>query len=185
MNEPLQITLADAIQLLEAQQILYALVGGMAVSVRGQPRATVDVDLVIAADVERALALAAVLDDTSFAPLFGNVSEVVERAFILPLRHRHTHVKVDLALGLSGFEKQALARAQRVELAGTTVSIATTEDLIVMKAFAGRPQDEQDLEALVVAQGKQLDWEYCLRVAAELGESVGHDLITRIRNLRR
>ena len=36
MNEPLQTTLIDAARLLEAEGIPYALIGGLAVSFRGQ-----------------------------------------------------------------------------------------------------------------------------------------------------
>lgn len=184
MHDPLRTTLADAVGFLEAEGVHYALIGGLAVSLRAQPRATVDVDMVIAADVERSLQLAEALEGTCFRPLFDDVAEVVQKAFILPLRHRLTNVKVDLALGLSGFEQQAVARAERLALAGTTVSVATAEDLLVMKVLAGRPQDDQDVRGLVIAQGDHLDWDYCLRVAADLGEALGQDLVGRVSDLR-
>ena len=72
---------------------------------------TADVDVVVGTDVEGALRLLEVLDDSSFTPLFDGVEEVVTQAFILPLRHRATHVKVDLAIGLSGFEQQLIRRS--------------------------------------------------------------------------
>jgi hypothetical protein len=184
MDEPLQKTLVDAVDFLEAEGVLYALIGGLAVSLRGQPRVTADVDMVIQADVPRSLSLVAGLHTTSFKPLFEDVGEVVQKALILPLRHRSTNVKVDLALGLSGFERQAVARAERLHLAGTTICVATAEDLLIMKVLAGRPQDDQDALGLVIAQGRHLDWTYCLDLAAELGEAVGQDLIGRMNSLR-
>jgi hypothetical protein len=95
-----------------------------------------------------------------------------------------TNVKLDLALGLSEFEGQALARAEPLLLAGMTVAVATAEDLLIMKILAGRPQDDQDVQGLVVAQGQHLAWNYCLSLGAELGEAVGQDLVTRIKSLR-
>jgi predicted nucleotidyltransferase len=184
VNEPLRTTLADAVNLLQAEKVRYALIGGLAVSLRGRPRVTVDVDMVIAADVPRALALAAALDGTSFRPLFDDVSEVVQKAFILPLRHRATGVKVDMAVGLSGFEQQAIARAEYLDIAGTHVSVATAEDLVIMKLLAGRPRDEEDLRGLVIAQGGQMDWDYCHDLAAKLGEAVGQDLVGRLGTFR-
>jgi hypothetical protein len=184
VNEPLTTTLADAATFLESERIAYALVGGMAVSLRGQPRVTADVDMVIAVEIDRALALVERLGQSKFRPLFDGIEEVVARAFILPLRHRSTHVKLDLAIGLSGFERQAIARAQSVEVAGSPISVATIEDLLIMKVLAGRPQDEQDIAGLVSAQGERLDWDYCLDVATELGESLGQDLAGRINVLR-
>ena len=184
MDEPLQKTLVDAVNLLEKERLPYALVGGLAVSLRGQPRTTADVDLIVLADVARSLTFLQSLEKTPFEPLFADVAEVVQTAFILPLRHRLTGVKVDLALGLSGFESQAVARAQKVHLGNAEIAVATAEDLLIMKTLAGRPQDDQDLQGLVIAQGQQLDWDYCLSLAAQLGEAVGQDLVTRVTTLR-
>jgi hypothetical protein len=50
--------------------------------------------------------------------------------------------------------------------------------------LAGRPQDEQDLHGLVIAQGGRLDWDYCLKLAVDLGEALGQDLVGRIGALR-
>ena len=151
VSELLRTTLADMVSLLRRERVSYALVGGLAVSLRGQPRVTVDVDILVVADVERAARLVSIFEESNFQPLFANVMEVVERAFILPVRHRSTNVKVDLILGLSGFERQTVTRAEPLDLAGSTVSVATAEDLIIMKVLAGRPQDEQDLQGLVMA----------------------------------
>jgi hypothetical protein len=43
MDVPLQTTLVDAVNFLESESVPYALVGGLAVSLRGQPRVTADV----------------------------------------------------------------------------------------------------------------------------------------------
>jgi predicted nucleotidyltransferase len=184
VNDPLQTTLADATNWLQSQSVRFALVGGLAASLRGQTRTTADVDMIIAADAKRALTLAESLAASPFKPLFGDFAQVVEKSFILPLRHRTTNVKLDLALGMSGFEQQAIARAELVEMAGVSVPVITGEDLLIMKVLAGRPQDDQDVRGLVIAQGDRLDWDYCLRVGTELGEAIGQDLAGRIRILR-
>ena len=88
MEQGLWLTLVDAIAVLESRSIKFALIGGLAVSLRGQPRMTFDVDLVILADIEQALQLARKLSDTPFEPLFAGVEQVVSTSFILPLRHR-------------------------------------------------------------------------------------------------
>jgi hypothetical protein len=184
VNEPLRTTLADAVTLLSSRGISYALIGGLAASLRGQPRVTADVDMVIAVDVAAALDLAATLGGSPFMPLFDDVTEVIQRAFILPLRHRATGVKVDLAIGLSGFERQVIARANVEALASQSVSVATAEDLVIMKVLAGRPQDDQDVEGMLIAQADKLDWGYCLQVAGELGVAIGQDLVQRINSFR-
>lgn len=97
MEAALWPTLADAAHMLETRGIRFALIGGLAVSLRGQPRMTVDVALVILADVDQALQLAQELGSTPFETLFPGVEEVVSRSSILPLRHRATGIRVDLA----------------------------------------------------------------------------------------
>lgn len=123
MDKLLQITLADAVGMLQAEGVPYALIGGLAASLRGQPRVTADVDLVMAADLDAALALATRLDATPFQPLFPGVDQVDERTFILLLRHRRTGIKVDLAIGLSGFERQSVARKTPLTLAACEVLV--------------------------------------------------------------
>jgi hypothetical protein len=184
MSDPLQQTLADIIKLLQREGIEYALIGGLAASLRGRPRVTADVDLVIAADVGRTIDLVGVLDTSEFKPLFDEVADVVQRALLLPLRHRSTGVKVDLAIGLSGFEQLLISRAESLTFAGSTAMVATAEDLVIMKVVAGRPQDEQDISGIIAAQSDRLDWDYCLKVAADLGDAIDQDLVGRVRALR-
>lgn len=184
MTNQLQITLHDVVNLLDERHIPYALIGGLATSLRGQARLTADVDLVVAIDVTAALVIAGELPQTPFAPLFDDLSLVIERSFIMPLRHRATGVKVDVSLGLSGFEQQAISRAEAIELYGRPVKVATTEDLVIMKALAGRPQDDQDLRGMLIAQSQRMDWKYCLQTATQLGEAVGQDLASKIRRFR-
>ena len=185
VNNPLQTTLHDAVLFLNGERIPYALIGGLATSLRGIPRVTVDVDLVIAAELTRSLELLGIIEQSPFRPLLANPAEIIEKSFLLPLRHRVTNVKVDVAIGLSGFERQAIARAESIELAGVDVQVASAEDLLLMKVLAGRPQDEQDIDGLIVAQGERLDWEYCLSLAEQLGEAIGQDLALRIKRLRK
>lgn len=184
MEPRLHTTLADALAMLTARGIPAAVIDGLAVSLRGQPRMTVDVDIVAIAEVDRALALVAELAATPFEPLFPGVEEVVSRSCILPIRHRATGVRVDLALGLSGFERQAVARATPVDVGGVTVPVVAAIDLLVMKALAGRPQDEADLRTIITAQGDSLDWAACLELARQLGAAIDVDIVGRLRAAR-
>jgi hypothetical protein len=184
VEEPLETTLVDAISFLSQHQVPYVLIGGIAASLQGETRVTADVDLVIGAEVERALDLVRSLDKSVFVPLFAGVEDVVKRAFILPLRHLSTGIKVDLALGLSGFEQQILTRAQTIEVGSHQIRIATGEDLLVMKLLAGRPRDLQDAEGIAIVQGDRFDWTYCLETAHLLGQAIDQDIASQVAKLR-
>lgn len=184
MEPALWPTLADAARMFDERGIRFALIGGLAVSLRGQPRMTVDVDLVILAAVDEALELVRQIASTPFEPLFSGVEEVVAKAYILPLRHRVTGIRVDAAIGMSGFERQAVERAAAVTIGDVRVPVVVVEDLLVMKALAGRPQDEQDIRGLIAAQRDAIDWHRCLTLARQLGEAVDLDVVGRLEAAR-
>ena len=93
-------------------------------------------------------------------------------------------VTLDLAIGASGFEQQIVNRAQLVTIADTKVHVATTEDLILMKVLAGRPQDDQDIAGMIAIQGSSIDWAYCESVARQLAEAMEMDLVLMIQRLQ-
>lgn len=180
MDARLWPTLADAVGMLNDRGIRGAVIGGLAVSLRGLPRMTVDVDLVIQADVDAGLRLAKDLTSTPFMPLFAGVEEVVTSAFILPLRHRTTGVRVDVALGMSGFERDAVSRATPVMVGEASIPVVSVEDLLVMKALAGRPQDDADIRGLIDVKRDAINWDRCLATARALGDAIDVDLAGRL-----
>lgn len=184
MDDAIQQTLADVVDILARAHMRFALIGGLAVTVRGEPRVTADVDLVLGIDVERALELVKHLSGTPLRPLFAGVDELVQTALLLPLRHERTRIKVDLAIGLSGFEHQVIARATCVPLAGREVPVATAEDLILMKLLASRPRDTSDIDGIVARQREALDWGYLFQTGASLQESLEIDILPHLERLR-
>jgi len=185
MNNLLQETLVDACDLLTQHHIRFALVGGIAASLRGRLRATEDLDFVLLTDVDGALELASSLDATPFQPLFPEFEKVVRTAYILALEHQSTGVSIDLAIGASGFEQKIVNRAQLVTIADTRVHVATAEDLILMKVLAGRPQDDQDIAGMIAVQGNSIDWAYCESVARQLEEVMELDLVVIVQRLHK
>ena len=185
MSGLLHETLTEVVDLLTENHVPFAVIGGIAASLRGEARFTADVDVVIQADVQRSLRLLDVLESTPFRPLFAGVAEIVETAFLLPMRHRRTGIKVDLSLGLTQFEQQAIARATPLPMAGRSIPIATAEDLILMKLLAARPRDIDDVRGIVLRAGETLDWSYLLRTGKDLQDAVDQDLVPQLRQLQR
>lgn len=69
-------------------------------------------------------------------------------------------VGIDVALGSMPFEERCVGRASDWEIAqGMVLHTCSAEDLVVLKAFAGRPQDWIDVDRILARQqGKPLDW---------------------------
>jgi len=64
---------------------------------------------------------------------------------------------IDLLVNPDGSPDYATLRrrADRMDLDGLTVAVASIEDLIAMKRAAGRPQDLVDLESLEIARRRR------------------------------
>jgi hypothetical protein len=70
---------------------------------------------------------------------------------------------IDLALGALPFEERAVGRASDFEFyPGLILRTCSAEDLMVMKAFAGREQDWGDVKSIIARQRRALN---CARFA--------------------
>lgn len=97
-------------------------------------------------------------------------------------------IGIDVALGALPFEDQAVKRAQKIEVeAGASLRLCTAEDLIVMKAFASRALDWNDVRGVLVRQGTHnLDWAYIQRQLQPLCEvKEAPEILTQLDKLRR
>jgi hypothetical protein len=67
-------------------------------------------------------------------------------------------VPIDVALGAIPFEERMAARASDFPIQpGVAITTCCAEDLVVLKAFAGRDKDWLDLEGIVLRQRGRLD----------------------------
>jgi len=173
----------------------WALVGGLAVSARAEPRTTRDVDLVVAVSgdsqaeklVRNLRARGYTLVEHLEQDATGRLATV---RFIAPGEDEEG-VLVDLLFASSGVEPEIVAQAEEMEIAaGIALPIATTGHLIALKLLARddrlRPQDFDDLMALLkeastedVAQARE-----ALRLVIERGYNRGRsDLLEQLGQL--
>ena len=67
-------------------------------------------------------------------------------------------IPVDVSLAGLPFEARVIDRSTPFEaIDGMTFNTCSAEDLLVLKAFAGRVQDWLDIEGVIVRQGPRLD----------------------------
>ena len=173
----------------------FALVGGLAVSVRTEPRFTRDADLVVAlaGDAE-----AEALIHNLRAHGYG-IEAVVEQEAVgrlatvrlTPSREPHAPV-VDLLFASSGIEAEVVADAEPIELLPELrMAVARTGHLIALKVLSRddvkRPQDIADLRALLrAASPPELERaRKSLALIATRGYHRGRDLALEIDRLLR
>jgi hypothetical protein len=153
---PLFAAAADVQAFCAARGWKSAVIGGVAVQRWGEPRLTRDVDVTILAGlggVDRFV-------DALLAAYRGRLAQT--RQFALDHRvlliETSSGVPVDVSLAGLPFEERMIARSSGFPIeAGITLVTCSAEDLIVLKAFAGRVQDWLDVEGIIVRQASRLD----------------------------
>ena len=147
----------ELLSIFNAQKVKYLIVGGYAVSLHAQPRATKDIDLLIKPDAENAKAVYAALVRFG-ARLEGLAAgDFIERDKFF--RMGAPPVMVDILPEIGGVDFD-LAWERRVEAvidpqSGLTAFFISCEDLMSAKLAAGRPQDIADVAALHKAVASQ------------------------------
>jgi predicted nucleotidyltransferase len=133
-----------------------AIIGGVAASLRGKARLTNDIDAVVLDQSAEDL-----LEGGRRFGFVARIADAVEFAHntrVLLLRFETTNVPIDLSLGALPFEEEIIERSTLINVGGTKVRVASPEDLIIMKAIAGRPRDVMDIENILRANtGLDLD----------------------------
>lgn len=132
----------------------WALVGGLAVSARAEPRTTRDVDVVVAVDDDPG-AERAVLALRQRG--YGDAGQMLEHQatgrlatmrMVSPFPPQDKAV-VDLIFASTGIEAEIVAAATPIDvLPGVTVHVASLAHLLAMKVLAGRLQDAADFATL-------------------------------------
>ncbi len=140
----------------DARSIRYALIGGLAFVLRGRPRFTQDVDMLV--DVPQ-IVLPALLNDLTERG-FAIDPQVVIKEYV---REHMTsfpfgRVRIDWLKPVLPLYSRTLTSAAPMEWTeGHTVRVATAEGLILTKMVSFRPQDQIDIETLLTANRDTID----------------------------
>ena len=138
------------------------MIGGLAVQRWGEPRQTRDVDLTL---------LTGMGGEEQFVdPLLARYAARIPDARRFALERRvllvrtSSGIPLDVSLGGLPYEARILDRATSFDVeSGVSLVTCSAEDLVILKAFAGRPQDWLDIEGVIVRQKHLLDRDLVLR----------------------
>lgn len=138
----------------------FCFIGGLPVQHWGEPRLTRDVDVTILTGFgAEQHVVSAILK--SYMARRPDAEEFAIRHRVL-LVQGSSGIGLDISLGALPFEEHMISRAANVEFVpGIELRLCSPEDLIVLKSFANRAQDWQDVASVIVRQGSDsLDWDY-------------------------
>jgi hypothetical protein len=144
---PLPPDFKEFLRLLNARQVEYLLIGGYAVSYYGYPRATADMYIWVAMNLENAQKVVAVLREYGFdlpelSPELFLEEDRIIRMGIPPLR-------LELITSISGVRfEECYAERVSVMIDDVEVSLISLRHLKLNKKASGRYKDMDDLENL-------------------------------------
>ncbi len=142
-------------EFLNRQGWQFCIIGGLAVLRWGKPRTTQDVDVSLFVEFGRENELIEQVLKKFKARIAGAHAFAIDSKVILAESSRG--IAVDIALAQFDFEKAIIERATQFQYApGVELLTVSAEDLVVLKAFAGREQDWQDV-AGIIACNSELD----------------------------
>jgi hypothetical protein len=155
MSRPPELRADEILERLTARGVDFLIVGGIAAVLHGSARSTFDLDICFATDQANLDALGEVLvgldarlrgvpDNVPFVP----DGQTLRKVELLTLSTSAGNLDL-LAVPPGAPPYQRLRRnADRYDIGGVTVLVASIEDLIAMKDKARRPKDLEDLAEL-------------------------------------
>lgn len=155
----------------------YSIGGSIASAFAGEPRSTLDVDIVVALTSAEAEAVADALSAEFYLDRDRLRSAVATRTSA-NLIHVESSIKIDLFVAGGTPLDDDLLRRRRAELVGEPpreIYVHTPEDILLQKLrwfrLGGETSDRQwrDVLGIVQVQGSRLDRKYLLEGASRLG----------------
>lgn len=145
----------ELLRRLTAAEVDYVVIGGVAVILHGSARLTRDLDIIIAPDegnlerlgrvlVESGAQLREIEEKVPFVPDAATLRNVQLLALTTDAGWIDVHRTAD---GAPPYDRLRDA-AERMDVGGFTVLVASIDDMLAMKNAAGRPEDLVDIAAL-------------------------------------
>jgi hypothetical protein len=151
----------DLFSALARHKVDYLLIGGLAVSLHGVERATMDVDITVAMNPDNLAALIDVARELKLSPVLPVSLESLGDPELLRQWHKERHleafalrtpdltgVTVDVLLFPPVEFSGMASRAAVFKVSDADIHVVSIDDLIALKQAVGRPIDIADIEHL-------------------------------------
>jgi hypothetical protein len=177
--------LADLVHRLEGQDVTYALAGSVAAMSYGEPRATLDVDVVVALDASGLVALERLFPFPDFYLSLDAARAAVRSQAQFNVIHPASGMKVDFFVAGDAIERSQIERRmRRALLPGVSAWCSPPEELIVKKLLyyqqGASDKHLRDIASMLRISPEEIDLERVQNLAVE--HQVG-DLLTRVRGV--
>jgi len=165
----ISLALKSISNLLNEDNIKGIIIGGLAASLLGRPRFTNDIDLMILDLDDRLADFFNMLKRFDIEPRIENAEEFAKKSRVLLLRHIKSGINIDITMGMLPFEREAFERRNIQSAFGLDLNLPAPEDLIIFKSVSMRPQDLEDIRA-IVTRHPDLDKERILSMVRDFAD---------------
>ena len=147
---------------LDERGIGYMVIGGQAVLLHGEVRATADIDVTLGVDVDRLSDILGLAKEAGWRLLVPAPADFVARTMVLPCQDDASGMRIDFIFSTLDYERQAIQRGVAVNIGKSMVRFASAEDLLVLKMVAGRARDLDDARSVLLKNpGLDIDYVRC------------------------
>ncbi len=135
----------EFIELLISNRVQFVMIGGYAYNLYRNPRATGDIDFLVAADVENDARLRQALIDFGFGSTLPPEPQLLlETGKVIMLGR--APLRIDILTKIDGVEfAEVFETMQFIELEALSIPVISPETLLKNKRAAGRPKDIADV----------------------------------------
>ncbi|MGB8644113.1 MAG: hypothetical protein WCF84_02670 [Anaerolineae bacterium] len=180
------------IDTLESLNLVYAIGGSFASSAYGEMRTTVDIDISVVLALNEVKRFIEAIQALGYYVFFDSIVDAIIYRTPFNIIDAESGYKADLfVVEPTPLEQSVLERRRREiyeETTGASAILYSPEDVILFKLkyyLQGQSQKHlRDIGAMLVVQGKKLDYEYIERWAKEIGAAqVWNELLDQYRQL--
>jgi hypothetical protein len=169
----ISLALKSISNLLNEDNIQGIIIGGLAASLLGRPRFTNDIDLMILDLDDRLAEFFRMIERFDIEPRIEDAEEFAKKTRVLLLRHTKSGINIDISMGMLPFEREAYERRTIQSAFGLDLSLPAPEDLIIFKSVSMRPQDVEDIRA-IIARHPDIDRDRILSVVRDFADVLGN-----------
>ena len=167
-------SVARLVSYLDEAGIPYMVVGSVASTLYGEPRSTLDVDMVVDPTPQSLRRLMQALPEEDYYFDEGAAMEALNLQRMFNVLDQQEILKLDLIVRKSGtYDAVAFKRRVRMEIGGVSLFFASAEDTILAKLRWSQATDSErqlrDIQGVIRVMDDDLDWTYLDAWAEQLG----------------
>lgn len=125
--------LTRLIQALKKAELKYVIVGGLAAIIRGRPRTTMDIDLIIEENLVKAKIFLNHLKKNNFDVMDDQILMELNEKTNATIFDKNSVIRLDLKIAYKKDEQEVLAQAQHIIFKGVELEIASIEQILYGK----------------------------------------------------